>query len=91
MNTDRIKGAIDEVVGSAKRAAGELTGSTSLQVKGMAQQVKGKVEGGWGKAKDTLRDAVENSDVHIDTHVKLDWKKPAEDSERNKNNDTLKP
>jgi len=45
MNRDQVKGAIDEVVGSARRAAGELTGNTRLQVKGMAQQVKGKVEG----------------------------------------------
>jgi uncharacterized protein YjbJ (UPF0337 family) len=91
MNADQVKGAIDEVVGSAKRAAGELTGNTRLQVKGMAQQVKGKVEGAWGKAKDTVRDAAGNTDVHIDTHVKLDWKKPADDSERTTNSDTRKP
>jgi uncharacterized protein YjbJ (UPF0337 family) len=91
MNADQVKGAIDEVVGSAKRAAGELTGSTRLQVKGMAQQVKGKVEGAWGRAKDTVRDAAGNTDAHIDTHVKLDWKNPPADSERAKNSDTRKP
>ena len=53
MNKDRVKGAIDKVVGSAKRKAGELTGDTQLQIEGMAQQVKGKVENAWGKAKDT--------------------------------------
>lgn len=52
MNRDRMKGTIDEVVGSAKRKAGELTGNTKLQVEGMAQQVKGKVENAWGKTKD---------------------------------------
>ena len=91
MNRDQVKGAIDEVVGSAKRAAGELTGSTRLQVKGMAQQVKGKVEGAWGKAKDTVLDAAGNTNVHIDTHVKLDWKDPPADSERTYNSDTRKP
>ena len=35
MNKDRVKGAIDEVVGSAKRKAGELTGDTPLQIKGL--------------------------------------------------------
>jgi uncharacterized protein YjbJ (UPF0337 family) len=91
MNRDRVKGAIDEVVGSAKRAAGELSGNTRLQVKGMAQQVKGKVEGAWGKAKDTVRDAVENTEVHIDTQVKLSRKDSTVDIEDNKNSDTLKP
>ena len=91
MNRDRVKGAIDEVVGSAKRAAGELSGNTRLQVKGMAQQVKGKVEGAWGNAKDAVRDAVENTEVHIDTQVKLSRKNPPADSERTNNSDTRKP
>lgn len=57
MNKDRVKGAIDEVVGSAKRKAGELTGDTPLQIKGIAQQVKGKFESTWGKAKDAVSEA----------------------------------
>jgi hypothetical protein len=57
----------------------------------MAQQVKGKVEGAWGKAKDTVRDAVENTEVHIDTQVKLSRKDSTVDIEDNKNSDTLKP
>jgi uncharacterized protein YjbJ (UPF0337 family) len=91
MNRDQVKGAINEVVGSAKRAAGELSGNTRLQVKGMAQQVKGKVEGAWGKAKDTVRDAVENTEVHIDTQVKISRKNPPASSERTNNSDTRKP
>ena len=55
MNKDRVKGTIDEMVGSAKRGAGKLTGNTPLQVKGMAQQVKGKLENTLGKAKDAVR------------------------------------
>jgi uncharacterized protein YjbJ (UPF0337 family) len=91
MNRDRVKGAIDEVVGSAKRAAGELSGNTRLQVKGMAQQVKGKVEGAWGKAKDTVRDAMDNTEVHIDTQVRLSRKDSTVDNEDSNNSDTLKP
>jgi uncharacterized protein YjbJ (UPF0337 family) len=91
MNRDQVKGAIDEVLGSARRAAGELTGSTRLQVKGMAQQVKGKVEGAWGDAKDALREAVENTEIHIDTHVKFSRKNPSADSERTNNSNTRKP
>ena len=84
MNKDRMKGTIDKVVGSAKRKAGELTGSTKLQVEGMAQQVKGKVENAWGKTKDVVRDAMENTEVHADAHIKVDVKKPTPGSECNK-------
>jgi uncharacterized protein YjbJ (UPF0337 family) len=55
MNKDRVNGTIDEVVGSAKRKAGKLTGNTPLRVKGIAQQVKGKLENTVGKAKDVVR------------------------------------
>ncbi len=55
MNKDQVKGKIDEVVGSAKRKAGELTGDTQLQIEGMAQQVKGKIENALGNVKDTVR------------------------------------
>jgi uncharacterized protein YjbJ (UPF0337 family) len=55
MNRDRVNGTIDEVVGSAKRKAGKLTGNTPLRVKGIAQQVKGKLENTVGKAKDVVR------------------------------------
>jgi uncharacterized protein YjbJ (UPF0337 family) len=89
MNRDRVKGAIDEVVGSAKRTGGSC--NTRLQVKGMAQQVKGKVEGAWGKAKDTVRDAMDNTEVHIDTQVRLSRKDSTVDNEDSNNSDTLKP
>jgi uncharacterized protein YjbJ (UPF0337 family) len=84
MNRDRVKGTINEVAGSAKRKAGELTGNTKLQVEGMVQQAKGKVENTWGKAKDAVRDAVEGSEVHLDTHVTLKMKNSAAHTECNK-------
>ena len=57
MNDDRMKGTIDEVVGSTKRKVGEWTGNTPLQVKGIAQQVKGKLEIALGKTKDAIHEA----------------------------------
>jgi uncharacterized protein YjbJ (UPF0337 family) len=81
MNKDRAKGTIDETVGSAKRKAGGLTGNTQLEVAGMAQQAKGKVENAWGKAKDAVRDAIEDTEVHLDAHVKLGMKNSAADAE----------
>jgi uncharacterized protein YjbJ (UPF0337 family) len=71
MNNDRVKGTFDEVVGSAKRKAGEITGNTRLEVEGIAQQVKGSVENVWGKTKEAVHDAIDNIEMHIDTHVEV--------------------
>ena len=57
MNKDHVKGTVDEVVGSAKQKAGKLTDNTPLQVKGVAQQVKGKLENALGDVKDAVRGA----------------------------------
>jgi uncharacterized protein YjbJ (UPF0337 family) len=73
-------GTIEEVAGSAKRKAGALTGNTKLEIKGMVQQAKGKVENAWGKAKDAVRDAAEDSEVHLDTRVTLKMKNSTADA-----------
>ena len=72
MNKDHVKGTIDEVIGSAKRRAGELTDNSQLQVEGMVQQVKGKVESAWGKAKDVVDDANEEAAVHHQTRTEVE-------------------
>ena len=72
MDKNRVKGTIDEVVGSTKRKAGEWTGDTKLQVEGIAQQVKGKLENTWGKVKDAVHEANAESGVQHDTHVRVD-------------------
>jgi uncharacterized protein YjbJ (UPF0337 family) len=56
MDKDRVKGTIDEVVGSTKRKVGNLTGDKTTEIKGAAQQIKGKVENAVGKLKDAGRD-----------------------------------
>ena len=61
MKGDRVKGTIDEVVGSTKRKMGEWTGNSPLQVKGIAQQVKGKLEIALGKTKDAIHEAGPNA------------------------------
>lgn len=71
MNKDQVNGTIDEVVGSAKRKAGVLTDNPKLQVKGVAQQVKGKVENAWGKAKDVVDEANKEAAGQPETHVKV--------------------
>ncbi len=65
MDSDRIKGKTDEVVGRAKRQAGEWTGDKETQAEGGAQEVKGKVENAWGKTKDAVRDAAEDAKRNV--------------------------
>lgn len=79
MNKDRVKGKIDEVAGSAKRKAGELTGNTQLKVEGMVQQAKGKVENAWGKAKDVVRDANEEAAIEHETRIEVALERAAEE------------
>ena len=55
MNKDQVKGTIDELAGRARQKAGELTGNKRLQVKGIVQQGKGKLENALGSAKTALR------------------------------------
>jgi uncharacterized protein YjbJ (UPF0337 family) len=62
MDKDRVKGTIDDVAGRAKRQVGEWTGDTNAQVKGAAQQIKGKAEKAWGNVKDAARDAKADAD-----------------------------
>jgi uncharacterized protein YjbJ (UPF0337 family) len=81
MNKDQVNGIIDEVTGCAKRKAGELTDNPKLQAEGMVQQAKGKVENAWGKSKDAVRDAINNTEVHLDAHVKLGQKNSTADAE----------
>ena len=57
MNSDKVKGTIDDAAGRAKRQVGEWTGDTRTQAEGAAQQVKGKIEKAVGNVKDAARDA----------------------------------
>jgi uncharacterized protein YjbJ (UPF0337 family) len=57
MDKDRVKGAINDAAGRAKRQVGEWTGNTDAQVEGTAQQAKGKAQKAWGTVKDAARDA----------------------------------
>ena len=67
MNSNRVNGKVDEVVGGIKQKAGKLTGNTPLQVKGIVQQVKGKAENTLGKAQDIVRGANRKTTVQQNT------------------------
>ncbi|MGA2808896.1 MAG: CsbD family protein [Terracidiphilus sp.] len=85
MNKDRVIGTMDQVVGRAKRKAGELTGDTRLQVAGMVQQVNGQVENAWGLAKDLVRDSKEGADLRQETRVEVERERSAVDTDRSAN------
>jgi len=61
MDKDRVKGAMDDAAGRVKRQVGEWTGDKDAQAEGAAQQVKGKVEKAVGRAKDAVRDAMDQA------------------------------
>jgi uncharacterized protein YjbJ (UPF0337 family) len=62
MNSDSVKGKIEDAAGRAKRQVSEWTGDVEEQVKGAAQQVKGKAEKVAGKIRDRVRDATQHTD-----------------------------
>lgn len=61
MDKDRVKGAVNDAAGRAKRQVGEWTGNTDAQVEGAAQQIKGKAQKVVGNIKDAARDANANN------------------------------
>lgn len=61
MDTDRIKGATQNIKGTIKTAIGKLTGNKDLEVEGKIDQAVGTAKGAVGKAKDSVRDAVNDS------------------------------
>ena len=62
MDKDRVKGAINDAAGRAKRQVGEWTGDSKAQVEGTAQQIKGKTQKAVGAVKDAARDAKNDVD-----------------------------
>ena len=53
---DRVEGAVKNMGGKAKEAAGDLTGDEKLKAEGKADQLEGKTQNAVGGMKDTLRD-----------------------------------
>ncbi len=74
MNSTQVNAKVDEVVGSIKRKTGKVTGNTPLQIKGIAQQTKGKLEGALGKAKNIVAQANQeaNKGAYRKTRVQQD-------------------
>lgn len=52
MNTDQIKGKLQDVLGHIKQGAGEAVGDDKVANEGLADQVKGSTRETWGNVKD---------------------------------------
>jgi uncharacterized protein YjbJ (UPF0337 family) len=68
MNSDKVKGSVDDAAGRVKRQVGEWTGDSQSQVEGAAQQLKGKTE----KAVGNLRDALHNTGTDHEVEKETD-------------------
>jgi uncharacterized protein YjbJ (UPF0337 family) len=72
MDSDRVKGKMDDVKGRVKRQVGEWTGDENAQAEGAADQAKGKVQNAWGKLKDGVRDAADDVKENDDNRGNVD-------------------
>ena len=59
MNKDELKGKANQIKGSAKEKAGELTDNPELQGEGLADRAKGKAQEGFGAAKRKISEGIE--------------------------------
>ena len=58
VNRDQIAGAAKQAKGAVKDAAGKAVGNERLQAEGKAEKIAGKVQKGYGDAKEEIRDAL---------------------------------
>lgn len=61
MNKDQVKGRVEQASGKIKEAAGKVVGNERLETEGLAEQVKGKVQAGYGDAKQNLKDKAQKA------------------------------
>ncbi len=59
-NNDEAEGKWEQVKGTVKDKAGELTGDRSLEAEGEAQHSGGEAQETWGKFKRGVSDAVDS-------------------------------
>ena len=58
MNKDEFDGKVDQVKGRMKKGAGDVTDNDQLREEGAADEARGDVEEGFGKARRKVGDAI---------------------------------
>jgi uncharacterized protein YjbJ (UPF0337 family) len=61
MDKDRIEGKVDKAKGYVKEKTGQIVNDPDLEVEGRADRVKGEIKDELGKAKDKVRDVVDEA------------------------------
>lgn len=59
MNKDQIQGRVEQVKGAVKEAAGKVIGNNDLEIEGKVDQTSGKIQSGFGDAKEKLKDVID--------------------------------
>ncbi len=59
--TNKIKGALDETVGKAKRAIGDALDRPDIHAEGDAQEAKGDLESAAGKAQGAVKSTIDRA------------------------------
>lgn len=60
MNKDQVKGRYKQAKGSVKESTGKFFGDKTLEIKGKAQNTAGKVQAGYGDAKEDIEEELED-------------------------------
>ena len=60
MNRDEVQGKTDQVKGKLKQAAGDLTDDERLHDEGVAYEVRGNVQEGFGRSRRKVGEAIED-------------------------------
>ena len=60
MNRDELKGKTDQLKGKIKQAAGDLTDDDQLRDEGVADEVAGDVQEGFGRGRRKVGEAIED-------------------------------
>lgn len=56
MNKDQVKGGFNEAKGKVKEEIGDATGNRTMEAKGKLEKTGGKIQKGFGDARDEARD-----------------------------------
>ena len=62
MNKDQVKGTAKDIGGKVQEEAGKLVGSEKTEAKGLKNQAEGKVQKGFGNAKEKVKDALDDAE-----------------------------
>lgn len=60
MNNNHVTGTANEIKGKIKENVGHVTGNEKMESEGILEQVKGKLEKGFGDLKDSVKKGVDH-------------------------------